>query len=148
MDDDLLETLVVEVPTALESTATPDTTSTASEKPPEPTQRQLPTPTRSPSAAPTTTVSNNAPPNALTLPSAPGNQAQRGNEISADFDSRNIIQGSCTRRSAHATALKQMDDLVGYYSSFYTATKAVNTRPPHQDTLPPPPKSWKQMLKH
>ena len=74
-DDDLLETLVVEVPAAPESTATPDTTSTASEKPPEPKQRQLSTSTHSLSAASTTTVSNNAPPNALTLLSALGNQA-------------------------------------------------------------------------
>jgi hypothetical protein len=143
-EENLLETLVIEVPAAPAST----TTTASSEKTPEPTQRQLPTPSQSPSVAPTATVSNNAQPNAPTLPNAPGNRAQRGNEISADFDSRNIIQGSRMRRSAHVTALKQTDKLVGYYSSFYTARKAISTKLPHRDTLPAPPKSWKQMLKH
>ena len=46
-------------------------------------------------------------------------------------------------------ALGQMDKLVGYYTSFSTAVKARGmTKPLHQDTLPAPPNSWKQMLKH
>jgi Reverse transcriptase (RNA-dependent DNA polymerase)/Pol polyprotein, beta-barrel domain len=82
------------------------------------------------------------------LPAAPGNQARRGNEISGEFDLENIIQGSRTRRSAHATALKQTDELIGYFSAFSTARMAITTKPPHRDKLPLPPKSWKQMLKH
>ena len=38
---------------------------------------------------------------------------------------------------------------MGYYASFSTAVKAGGmTKPPHRDTLPAPPNSWKQMLKH
>ena len=148
-DENLLDTVVVEVLAAPEST----------EKPLDSIQTQLPTP--SPELTPTTSsssatlsleTSNDAIENHLqeptSLPAAPGNRAQRGNEISAEFDSRNVIQGSRTRRSAHATALKQTDELVGYFSAFSTARKAVITKPPHRDTLPPLPKSWKQMLKH
>ena len=105
---------------------------------------------------PPTTLSIEPTPSTLsnedeTLPAAPGNQALRGNEISGSFDSRNIIQGSRnrTRRSAYITALGQTDKLVGYYASFITAVKAGGiTKPPHRDTLPAPPNSWKQMIKH
>ena len=83
------------------------------------------------------------------LLAAPGNEVYRGNEISRNIDSGNIIQGSRTRRSAYTTVLQQTDKLVGYYTSFNTAVKAGGiTKPFHQDALPPPPKSWKQMQKH
>jgi hypothetical protein len=76
--ENLLETLVIEVPAAPAST----TTTALSEKTSEPMQRQLSTLSQSPSVALTATVSNDA----LTLLNTPGNQAQRENEISADFD--------------------------------------------------------------
>ena len=63
------------------------------------------------------------------------------------------MEGSRTRTSlrkeAHAIALGKNSQLGGYHTSFVTATKAGHkTKPPHRDTLPPPPASWKQMLKH
>jgi hypothetical protein len=83
------------------------------------------------------------------LPAALRNQALCGNEILGNFDSRNIIQGSRTRRSAYVAALRQTDKLIGYYASFNTAVKAGGmTKPLHRNTLPAPPNSWKQMLKH
>jgi hypothetical protein len=88
----------------------------------------------------------NHPEASVSLPAAPGNRARRGNEISGELDPRNVIQGS--RRSAHALALKQTNELIGYYLAFNTALNTVNTKPPHRDALPPPPRSWKQMLKH
>ena len=44
--------------------------------------------------------------------------------------------------------MSRTNKLVGYHSSFSTTWNAIGTKPPHRDTLPPPPKSWKQMLKH
>jgi hypothetical protein len=114
------------------------------------TNSQLPTPSPTPSDESThslLTLSNDTEDGAL--PAAPGNRAHRGNEISGNFDPQNIIQGSRTRRSAYVAALGQTDKLVGYYASFSTAVKAGGmTKPPHRDTLPAPPNSWKQMLKH
>jgi len=112
---------------------------------------QLPTPSPTPSDEPSLGIEPTPsilPNEDETLPAAPGNTALRGNEISGNLDPRNILQGSRTRRSAYTTALQHTDKLVGYYSSFSTTRKAVNTKPPHRDTLPPPPNSWKQMLKH
>lgn len=138
-DVDLLNTLTVEVPAALEP---------ESERPYRTQQTQLPTPSRSPSTTPVNHLQ--AP---TSLPTAPGNQAQRGNEISRDFNPQNIIEGSQTRtrKAAYATALEKNNELGGYCSSFVTATRAGHTTKPlrlHQDALPPLPTSWKQMLKH
>jgi hypothetical protein len=71
-----------------------------------------------------------------TLPAALGNTAQRGNEISRDFNPQNIVEGSrnrvSTRRSAYIAALQQTDKLVGYHASFSTAVKAGGmTKPLH-----------------
>ena len=45
--------------------------------------------------------------------------------------------------------MQQLDKLIGYHASFNTTIRARGvTKPLHQDTLPPPPKSWKQMQKH
>ena len=72
----------------------------------------------------------------VNLPAAPGNQAQRGNEISGNVDSGNIIQGSRTQRSAYTTALQQTDKLIGYYALFNAAVKAEGiTKLLHQDAL-------------
>ena len=87
------------------------------------------------------------------LPAAPRNWADRENEITADFDPRNIIESSrartTSRQAAYVTALEKNDELSGYYTSFVTAIeRGYEKKPPHRDTLPQPPKSWKQMLKH
>ena len=106
---------------------------------------QLQTPSSTQSVESTPSMSSND----EALPAALGNQALRGNEILGNFDSRNIIQGSRTQRSAYVAALRQTDKLIGYYALFNTVVKARGmTKPPHQDILPAPPKSWKQMLKH
>src|SRR5208282_3429447 len=136
-ENDLLE-FVTEVPTVPES----ETERSCG-------QRQLLTP------SPSVISSENHPQAPANLPAAPGNQAQRGNEISADFNPQNIIEGSrartSTRKAAYITALEKNNELGGYYTSFVTATKLGRTIQPlrlHRDTLPPPPTSWKQMLKH
>ena len=86
------------------------------------------------------------------LPAAPRNRASRGNEISGDLNTENIIEGSrnriSSRRSAYTTALGKNEELSGYNTSFCTASKVVITKSLHRDALPPAPKSWKQMLRH
>jgi len=45
--------------------------------------------------------------------------------------------------------LQQLDKLIEYHTLFNTTIRARGvTKPLHQDTLPPPPKSWKQIQKH
>ena len=45
--------------------------------------------------------------------------------------------------------MQQLDKLIGYHALFNTTIRARGvTKPLHQDTLPPPPKSWKQIQKH
>ena len=69
-----------------------------------------------------------------TLPTAPRNQAQHGNEISRDINLENIVKGN--RRSAYMTALQHTDKLIGYYTSFSnTISTGDITKPLHQDTL-------------
>ena len=80
-------------------------------------------------------------------PTTPRNQTQQGNKISRDINLENILKG--TRHSAYTIALQQLDKLIKYYALFNTTIRARGvTKPLHQDTLPPPPKSWKQMQKH
>ena len=129
-EDDVLDTIVVEVPAAPEPPATaPGAKSRGQEA-------HLPTP----SATPT--------PEQPVLPGAAGNVAPHRNQVYADLDKSNIISGSWTRRGAHAVAISQNSNLLGYYLVFTTAIKAETTKPPHRSTLPKPPKSWKHMLKH
>jgi hypothetical protein len=152
-DDNPLETLVVEVPASPETSGLMTPESISLEKPQDLPQNLLPTPSPTPSVAPTLIQSPGSIDNSnTTLPATSGNRARRGNEISGEFDEGNIVQGSRTRQStrryAYATALSHTNEFGGYYSSFCTTQKAINTKPPHRDALPPPPKSWKQMLKH
>jgi hypothetical protein len=147
--EDLLDTLETEVPAQPGLRKSLERPSGA---------RQLLSPSLTPSQAPSdgsptpsSGLSTPAPSTPLInepLPAAPGNRAERGNEISAEFDPRNIIEGS-RRRAAYITALEKNNELSGYHASFVTAVKkGYEKRPPHRDNLPPPPKSWKQMLKH
>ena len=103
-----------------------------------PSTDRLPTPSSGLSTPASSTPSINE---LQPLPATPGNQAERGNEISADFDSRNILKGS-RRWAAYITALEKNDELSGYYTSFVTAVKRGHEKKPlHRDTLPLPPKS-------
>ena len=71
---------------------------------------------------------------------------------------QNIIQGSWAwkpRKEAYITALEKTQELGGYHTAFNltfnSAWKAEHKMKPmrlHQDSLPPPLNSWRQMLKH
>src|SRR5205814_5567998 len=113
---------------------------------PSPTPSLSPTPIRSPKPMDFEIVINQ-PQEPTSQPTTPRNQTQQGNKISRDINPENILKR--TRRSAYITVLQQSDKLIGYYASFNTAIRAGGvTKPLHQDILPPPPKSWKQMQKH
>ena len=89
----------------------------------------------------------NQPQEPTSQPTTPRNQTQQGNEISRDINLENILKG--TRRSAYTIVLQQLDKLIEYHALFNTTIRAGGvTKPLHQDILPPPPKSWKQMQKH
>ena len=94
-----------------------------------------------------------APTSALEIPQAPDDLSQlnkpgwRQNEISSTLSNENVIQGR-TRRSAHAATLLRNEGFGNFYSAFGTAVKTIRPRGLHRDSLPPFPKSWKQMLKH
>ena len=128
--DDLLKTLTVEIPALPEPQG-----ATESERSLK--NQQLITPSSIPSIDPTPSIE--------ALPAAPRNIANQGNEISRDFDLRNIMQGSRTRtssrRSAYTTALGKNNELSSYYSSFVTAMKTGYTTKLlrlHRDNLVPP----------
>jgi hypothetical protein len=125
----------VEVPAAPEPATAPGAKSRGQET-------HLPTPLATP------TPEQPALPEQPVLPGVAGNIAPHRNQVYANLDKSNIIPGSRTRRGAHAVAISQNSDLLGYYSAFSTAIKAETTKPPHKSTLPKPPKSWKHMLKH
>ena len=68
-------------------------------------------------------------------------------EITPDLHESLILPGR-TRRSAHSAALQLNDKLRGYHLAFSSTWKQIRPSTPHHDSLPLPPKSWKQMLKH
>jgi hypothetical protein len=127
-EDDILDTIVVEVPAAPEPATAPGAKSLGQET-------HLPTPSATP------TPEQPALPEQPVLPSAAGNIAPQRNQVYANLDKSNIIPGSRTRHGAHAVAISQSSDLLGYYLAFSTAVKAETTKPPHRSTLPKPPKS-------
>jgi hypothetical protein len=135
-DSDTLDTIVVEVPN---QPGTPKS---------NPITAQLVTPSPTPSIS--STPPESPPHQTLSLPTTQGNTAQRGNEISAELDKGNILSTTRTRgggrKSAYAAALEDTDQLSGFHSAF--STSKLTTKPPYRDTLPNPPKSWKQMLNH
>ncbi len=90
--EDLLDTLEIEVPAEPGLCKSLERPSGA---------QQLLSPSLTPSVRSTTPSSRLSTPapstpliNELPLPAAPGNQAECGNEISTEFDSQNIIEGS------------------------------------------------------
>ena len=124
VDDEVYDTIIVDVPFIPEKATT-----------------YLPTPEATPPPLPLLQPTGSLPAPSNTMLGARGNSALRGNEISSHLDESNIITKS--RRSAHATALLRVNQLSGYHSAFSTALKSR-----HRDTLPPAPKNWTQMLAH
>ena len=75
--------------------------------------------------------------------------ATRAEEISADFNEDNIIDGKRTRKEkkrSYAMALQLVREETEYHASYISALKSDNRT--HISQLPPEPKSWQQMLKH
>jgi hypothetical protein len=100
-------------------------------------QHGLPTPEDTP-----------APPQAL--PQAP--QARPQQEIVGDVGESNIVEGTRTRQptkryETYLTDLARPDELPAYHSAFALGIKAGHPRV-HQDDLPPPPRSWKELQSH
>jgi hypothetical protein len=72
------------------------------------------------------------------------NLAPRAQEISSDFSEDNIIaERTRHRRQAYMTALQEPEKLDAYLSAFTIGLRRV-----HREQLPPPPRSWKELLKH
>jgi hypothetical protein len=116
----------------------------------------LPTPaaTQSLASSPERSVDTPTPNGSIDKPAEPqlepqraprrGNQAPRAQEVSGDFSEENIIESRTRRkRQAYMTALQEPERLDAYLSAF-----ASGLRRPHRDQLPPPPRSWKELLKH
>ncbi|EKG09075.1 Reverse transcriptase RNA-dependent DNA polymerase, partial [Macrophomina phaseolina MS6] len=78
-----------------------------------------------------------------------GNRAPRGSEISSEINPNSIIQGKRTRRSAYITQLllNQHSDQA-WRTSFATALSTTQTPRRHRDTLPPEPKTFKELSTH
>jgi hypothetical protein len=131
IEDDIEDTIIVDVPMAPEpieeQPATPANQESGTDSEAEEYSiQQLPTPSYSQSPEPE-------------LP-----QTGPGSRIIKGMEKSNILPSS--RRNAHATAISQNHNLLGYYSAFVSGI--TSTKPPYRDNLPPLPKSWKQMLKH
>jgi hypothetical protein len=137
VDDEVYDTIVVDVPFIPRSKDTAHLPSPEATPPPQPTDSVISV------ATPSSTGSLSPPPDSP-LQGAIGNSAPRGNEISSQLDESNILIRP--RRSAHATALLRVNQLSGYHSAFGTALKLRTLK--HRDTLPSVPKNWTQMLAH
>jgi hypothetical protein len=170
-DDDILDSLDINVEVDVPAAPVHEN---AGKKSPDHTSRDntpprthLPTPSRSPipSATPRDDATVHVERSELPLlpegddnigfrpPVTDGKSASRQNEISSSIDAGNIVHGPRIRHpsrrwQAHFVGVQQNEKNVGFHAAFYTAANAVKTKPPHRDTLPPAPKSWKQMQKH
>lgn len=77
--------------------------------------------------------------------------ATRADEISASFDTQNILPSrtrGAKRREAYATTLAQPADLSAFHAAFAVGLNSSIKEQLHRDSLPPEPRSWKQMTKH
>lgn len=132
--------------------AQPAQADSAKTTPPNP----LPTPQATPQATP-------APPTQLaqaTQPASTANSAPAPTapppENQSDFSTQNILpEGSkrsrtSTRRQNYAVALTQASELSAFYTAFALGhAKAEGKKwALHRDTLPPEPRTWRQMIKH
>ena len=71
------------------------------------------------------------------------NIAPRASEISSELSEDHIISERTRRRQAYLTTLQEPKKLHAYSSAFATGLKRL-----HRDQLPPPPRSWKELLRH
>jgi len=77
---------------------------------------------------------------------------QPSRQISLDVTEDHVLPDGArrnrkkSRKAAYFTALSEVQDLSGYYSAFTAALEGAKR--PHRDTLPPEPRSWRQMLVH
>ena len=138
-DEDIGDTIVVRVPTPAPSASTKLSESLNTLA----TQAQQPTPETTPETTP-----EPSPPLSTGSSTAP-----RALEISATLADSNVLpEGSqrLRRKRAYAAALFSTgSSLNGYHSAFSTAvSQSKSVQQIHRDSLPPPPKTWKQMLKH
>jgi hypothetical protein len=104
-------------------------------------QHALPTPEDTP--APTTPT-----PEQISAPS----QARPRQEIVGDLTESNIVEGTRTRKpskrhQAYLTDLARPDELTAYHTAFALSTKAGHPQI-HQDRLPPPPRTLKELQSH
>jgi hypothetical protein len=92
-------------------------------------------------------------PSLTPTPEPQSSQLQVTRQTLSNFSQDNVLpEGSRrTRRPRHQayhTILDSVDTLVGYHSAFSGGLTQPGTQRLHQDTLPPPPKNWRQMLQH
>ena len=104
-------------------------------------QHHLPTPEDTP--APTTPIPEQTP--------APP-RARPRQEIIGDVGEPNLVEGTRTRKpskrkEAYLTDLARPSELTAYHTAFALGTKASHPRI-HQDHLPPPPRTWKELQSH
>jgi IS30 family transposase len=73
-------------------------------------------------------------------------------QIGLDLDEANIVEGprtrkpSSRRREAYLTQLEKPEIMTGYLTAFAVALN--QPKPLSQESLPPPPKNWREMLNH
>ena len=108
------------------------------EESPEPTIG--PMPTIAPAPAPESEPTNTRFISAQNEPVAPGSRQFAG------IDAGNVI--TSRRRNAYLTTLAHNHELAGYYSAFSAALRTTETRRPHRDTLPEPPKTYRRIKSH
>jgi hypothetical protein len=167
-DDEVFDTIIVDVPLSINPTnQRSDTTNQNTQKAisqqsqdESPKSTNLPTHLPTPDQTPDPSTDQNEGTEDCTAQAEPlaqeqiaeasSNTAIRRNEISGAFSEANIITGPRSRRrKAYVTALQNTNSLSGYYSAFASAyTTQSNTTRLHRDTLPPEPKSWKEMITH
>ena len=154
-DDEVLDTIVVEVPSMPTSENTTPSTGRNTLSNTASNQIQLLTPSPSNSPEPPVSTAENA-------QTTGGNNAgelqlvqqPRHSEIDGQFSESNILpHGSDrvrrpSRRAVYATALSNTKNLDSYHTAFSTAINTIRTTPPHRDKLPKEPKGWKQMQTH
>lgn len=130
------------------------------DNPAQKTQNALPTPEETPEPTPTTYNQNLVPsqptPENTPVPTRPSPiEVSAPPEIRprrADLHESNIVEGARTRKpsrryEAYLTDLAHPEQLPALHSAFALGTE-VGQRRIHQDDLPPPPRSWKELQSH
>jgi hypothetical protein len=134
-------------PTSDSAKTTPDSSSSG--------QLLTPEPTSEPTALDSSLTATDDSSNVVLGPSTPSETLALA--PTANFDAQNILpEGSKrvrknTRKAAYAVALTQLPELSPFHAAFATGLQPDSTLRKlsrHRDTLPEPPKTWKQLLRH